>query len=523
MGRKRATVALLCYGLLVVATVVDFLTPQLFLGAILLNGPIALSSLALRRNLTMNLVVAAEIANAAAGYFNGLSGGRHWDGIAIADRLLLAASFVVVGALSVKSQEAARDAGIAASRDRQIQIERSLREAIARVRETLDVEIVQRAVVRESVALLEASRATLIVRESPLSAPLFFTYARDADDVAVRREALSTEMASLVTGATERQQIAWVRNSDLVGRMNLEALDAREAIVASIATYGTAEYVLVLSVSGDDAFAPDALPTLRAFSQQAAMALEQAHLFRQLGERSTEIARQKDELAQRNDVIRDIVYALAHDLRTPQAAAHVTMTQALAGAYGELPDRYREILRTAVAANHDQRRIVETLLLVARYEAGETSAVRERVSCADVARRVADELRPVADVKGVGVAVEAGPDELVVIADPHEIGRALANLLANAIEATPNGGHVTLFGSRSGTSLSVSVEDDGFGVPHAQRAGLFVRFGGNPRSGTGLGLYIVRRIAEKYGGSVAYEPREPSGSRFTLTLPAAPG
>jgi signal transduction histidine kinase len=281
-------------------------------------------------------------------------------------------------------------------------------------------------------------------------------------------------------------------------------------------------HVLIVCVRGVREFAADALPTLRAFAQQATMALEQAQLFKQLGDRNREIAEQKDELSNRNDVIRDIVYALAHDLRTPQAAAHVTMTQALDGAYGELPERYREILRTALAANFDQRRIVETLLLVARYEAGETSSVRERVSCDDVMRRVASELRPVAEVKGVSVVAEPESADLVTIADPHEIGRAVANLLANAIEATSSGGRVVLSGSRNGRMLTIGVEDDGFGVSASQRSALFTRFGGHPRSGTGLGLYIVRRIAEKYGGGVAYEPREPRGSRFTLTLPAAP-
>ena len=80
------------------------------------------------------MVIAAEIANALAGYVNGLAAGHHWDGIAIGDRLLLAASFVLVGYLSIKTQEYAREAGVSAGRMRQVEIEKALREATGRVR-----------------------------------------------------------------------------------------------------------------------------------------------------------------------------------------------------------------------------------------------------------------------------------------------------------------------------------------------------------------------------------------------------
>jgi len=517
-------VALLCYGLLIVAWILDLLTPQLFIASILFNGPIALSSLALNRRLTTNLVVVAEVANAIAGYVNGIQARNHWDTIAIGDRFLLAASFVLVGYLSIRTQEYAGEAGASAGRMRQIEIEKALRGATGRVRETLNVELVQRAILRESVELLGASKATLIVRESAFGLALVLSYGAGDSDVSIERRALSTEMASLVARAGETPDVFAVTRNDVLGRLNLEALGASEALVTSIATSGGVEYILIASVGAGKAFVPDARVTLTSFAEQAAIALEQARLFTQLGDRNDEIARQKDELADRSDVIRDIVYALAHDLRTPLAAAHVTMNQALSGAYGELPERYRGILGTALAANDDERRIVETLLLVARYEAGESSTVREPVPCADLVTGVVEEFQPVSEIKGVDLRAEVRPHSLVTLGDPHEIRRAVINLVANALDATPRGGHVVVRCAADQGGLAIAVEDDGYGVAPERRANLFERFGGgNFRGGTGLGLYIVRRIIEKHGGSIAYAPREPQGSTFTMTLPATAG
>lgn len=521
----RRTVSIFCYALIVVAWIIDLVTPQLFVAAILLNGPIALSGLALSTRVTASLVIFAEIANIVAGYVNGVQAHGHWDTIAIGDRLLSAASFLLVGYLTARAQEYAREAGSSAERGRIASEEKALRRALEAIRATLNLDIVQRAIVREAVALTGAEHAMLVVQRSQLELPDVYRVKRGSPDTDLQRVALDPPMASLVAAASEDARISTLEQSDPVAHMVLESQNAAAMASVRIAVSDGSTVLLVFATT----FTHSTSRVLQAFAEGASVALAQAWLFMQLGFRNDEIRNQKAALEDRSRVIRDIVYALAHDLRTPLSAANATMQQALDGAYGELPEPYCEVLRTSLASNADLRRLVDTLLMVARFESGESSNLRELVDVGGEVQRVAQELQPIADVKGVALRASTNgvPDERRprVLADPSEIRRAISNLAANAIEASPEGSIVQLRTEPAGDGVRVVVEDEGYGVPHEQRPLLFARFApGSSRAlggGTGLGLYIVRLIAEKSGGNVAYAPREPRGSVFTLTLPGA--
>lgn len=227
------------------------------------------------------------------------------------------------------------------------------------------------------------------------------------------------------------------------------------------------------------------------------------------------------ELAERSDFIRDIMYALSHDLRTPLAAAGMTMRQAREGAYGPLPEGYRDVLERSIKSSDELHRLAETLLLVARYESGERATGRQCVDLQRVAANVVRDLTPLAESKQIALTVcESG--EAAANGDESELNRAVMNLTANALTWTPKGGHVVLRVSRDGESAEVTVEDDGYGVPDTLRETLFERFSraaSRRGGGTGLGLYLVRRVAESHGGSVRYAARSPRGSSFTLRLP----
>jgi signal transduction histidine kinase len=219
--------------------------------------------------------------------------------------------------------------------------------------------------------------------------------------------------------------------------------------------------------------------------------------------------------------MRDLIYTLAHDLRTPLTAARMTLRQALGGAYGELPGEYRDILERSIASNEDVTRLAETLLSVARYEDGEQSRRRERVHLKALCESVTTELHSLFEARAIILRCNLPPYDVVVLGDEADLRRALVNVMANAANWTPKGGTVVVTLMAAGRVASICVEDNGYGVPEDVRAHMFERFVGRSRhgGGTGLGLYIVRRILEAHSGSVHYEPRHPAGSTFTIALP----
>jgi signal transduction histidine kinase len=503
----------------VAAWILDLVTPQLFVAAILLDGPIALSSLAFDPRFTRILVVLALVADATAGYFNGVSAGNHWDSLALGNRVIVALSFLLVGGLSIATQRAAREAGEAEERENRVLRERGLRRAVETVRASMNVELIERATVREACAAFDVDRARLYAFESGLDQPTTFVATRGSLEIEELLERPPGAILSFLQRVSDEREILVPTEADALGRLLLETLGSPAAIAAPLVEHETLFGVLVLQRDGGE-FEPAFEEGLRYYADQTAIALAQARLFVTISARNRELAEANAALNERTNVIRDIVYALSHDLRTPLSAAGMTIRQALAGAYGELPQAYRELLDRALQSNDELQRLAETLLLVSRYESGEQSRQRERVELAPLLRGVVEELEPLWSGKPLRVNVRT-ENGAVTLGDAGELRRALVNLIANAISFTPPGGSIDVSTEVHDGEARLVVADTGFGVPENERERLFQRMSGSARAGagSGLGLYIVRRIVESHGGSVAYAPREGGGSVFSLTLP----
>lgn len=214
----------------------------------------------------------------------------------------------------------------------------------------------------------------------------------------------------------------------------------------------------------------------------------------------------------------DMISKIAHELRSPLTSVK-GFSATLVKRWDRFTDEQR--LQFIQTIHHDAERmgrIVSEVLDLARLEAGRLELQVQPVSLRDVAARaVANH----ADLGGADRVTIDVPEDAVVHADPERLGHALSNLVENAIKFSDEGPIVV---ASAGDEISVSDEgvgipDDAVGdvfsgpAPHAQKSG---------PSGTGLGLYLTRRLVEAHGGSISVESEVGKGSKFTIKLPGAP-
>jgi two-component system, OmpR family, sensor kinase len=218
----------------------------------------------------------------------------------------------------------------------------------------------------------------------------------------------------------------------------------------------------------------------------------------------------EDALARQRQFVADA----SHELRTP-----LTSILANLELLAEVLDGERgEAARSALRSSHRMRRLVGDLLLLARADANRTLP-RAPTDIADVLVEAAAELGPVAG----GHELSVDPRPAVVNGSRDELHRMVLNLMENAVHHTPPGSRVHAAVGRRDDEVVLTVEDDGPGVPEELRDRIFERFvrgAGDRGSSVGLGLSIVRAVAEAHGGRVTVEDAHP-GARFVVHLPLA--
>jgi two-component system sensor histidine kinase BaeS len=233
-----------------------------------------------------------------------------------------------------------------------------------------------------------------------------------------------------------------------------------------------------------------------------------------------------NDLTERRDLLeqqrKDMVSDVAHELRSPLT----TIRSWLEAAQDGITPVDRQLLQVVLTEAVHLQHTVDDLRDLAAADAGTLRLHPQPTFVNDLLAQVLEAHRGPAEAAGVALAGEAAGDPELSV-DPHRLRQIVGNLVSNAVRHTPSGGTVTVWSAVGDGLLTIRVSDTGEGVAPEDLPRLFDRFRRADASrnrttgGSGLGLSIVRRLAEAHGGDVTADSELGRGSTFTVRLPVA--
>lgn len=229
----------------------------------------------------------------------------------------------------------------------------------------------------------------------------------------------------------------------------------------------------------------------------------------------------------------DFISRLTHDLRTPLIAVDRMLNLFIQDAFGAVSHEMHEVIIGMIQSNKNLLQMTNTILETYRHDAGHKTLTFSPCDLSVLIQEVIQELSPLVADQRVDLKLDIAEDaQTTLMGDYLELRRMLTNLIGNAIKFTDEGSIITRISTQSPANhgvqpvantnyVKIEIEDTGSGIPLEDQATLFERFrhGNHKRSGSGLGLYLSRLIAEAHQGSIHVESEVGKGSTFTVYLP----
>lgn len=215
---------------------------------------------------------------------------------------------------------------------------------------------------------------------------------------------------------------------------------------------------------------------------------------------------------------------ISHEFRTP-LAAQLASIELLRDGMNHMPaEAQQELLSNVERGVLRLMRLIDNLLESVRIEAGQHLIRVQPVDLLDVISDARELIAPLLRQRELSISVQESGIGAIVRGDAQRLGQVFVNLLSNAAKFAPEGSTIRIGGLRIGTQIEVWVEDEGPGVPEGSSGAIFERFQRGVDSepdapGLGLGLWIVKSIIERHGGSVRMQRTAEQRTRFILSLP----
>jgi signal transduction histidine kinase len=322
----------------------------------------------------------------------------------------------------------------------------------------------------------------------------------------------------LATAAYDPRQLGILRALGMTSYM-VVPLKARDRLLGSIT---------FISTNPNVRYTPKDLLFAEDLAGRAAMAMDNARLFKEAGQCHEEAiaAVARAELADRAKT--DFLATMSHELRTPLNAIAGYAELLELGMRGPITDQQREAIARIRRSQQHLLGIVNDILTFAKTESGRIPISLEPTSVASAVQSANFLVQPMFVANDIVITIKEHPPDLAVVADRERLQQILVNLMSNAAKFSSRGGAVTICAEPRDHLVAIIVEDKGKGIESDKLEAIFEPFmqisAGLTRAaeGSGLGLAISRELARLMGGDVTVGSEPGAGSAFTLTLPLSP-
>lgn len=223
----------------------------------------------------------------------------------------------------------------------------------------------------------------------------------------------------------------------------------------------------------------------------------------------------------------DFISMASHQLRTPLTSVKGYISMVLEGDAGKISPKQKEMLGQAFFSSQRMVYLIADLLNISRLKTGKFVIEPAPVNMADMVEQELGQLDETAASRSLTLTYDKPKAFPTLMLDETKTRQVVMNFVDNAIYYTPSGGHITVRLIDNPATVELRVEDDGIGVPNSEKPHLFTKFyrAGNARKarpdGTGLGLFMAKKVIVAQGGSIVFESQEGKGSTFGFVFSKA--
>jgi signal transduction histidine kinase len=432
--------------------------------------------------------------------------------------------------------ESIRAVGELADRERRAEL---LNAVNSRIRQSLDLQTILDAAVRELGTALQASRCFVRLRRGNELLPAASEW--HAPEVASSGARQDFSLPILVASMRERRTIDLpdARSDPSVVAKGVDAEQPLALLVTPIVLRGEAIGVAGFHQVGIARYwRREEVGLVQEVASELAIAISNARLYRSTEETSRELSVKISELERANRMKAQFLANMSHELRTPLNSVIGFSEMLLIGALGTLPESQREALETVSRNGRHLLGLVNDVLDLSKVEAGRMELHLTQTDVRAIIGDVITGMESLIQAKGHRITVELGDAPLLISSDEMRIRQVLFNLLSNAVKFTTAGGQIVVRAGQRRTVLPVpggrriereavwvSVTDTGIGIAKDDVPRLFTEFTQVDASfsrrfeGTGLGLALCKRFVEMHGGVIGVESTPARGSTFWIELP----